>query len=345
MRILLTGVAGFIGYSYASQISNESISVLGIDNINDYYDVELKLSRLKNLGFNPHECLEYKKKLKSKSYPNIEFVRADLQDLDFLLKLWNQFQPTHVVHLAAQAGVRYSLDHPEKYISSNVSGTLNILEGARKNSIEHLLFASSSSVYGLNTKQPFSVKDPVDHPISLYASTKRSAELIAHSYSHLFKVPCTALRFFTVYGPWGRPDMALFLFAKAILNEKPIDVFNHGNMSRDFTYIDDITTALHKIIQIPPIETNTEYPSTSTAPYHIYNIGNSQPVKLMDFIKEIEFATGKEAILNFKDLQPGDVESTCADVNDLFEKFNFRPNTKIKDGVKKFVSWYTEYYK
>lgn len=323
--------------------------MLGIDSINDYYDVNLKLNRLREAGFQISDDQEPGEYLESSKFSNYRFMKIKLEDKEGLLKIFESFKPEVVVHLAAQAGVRYSLTNPEAYVDSNITGFLNILECCRFHPVKHLLYASSSSVYGLNKKMPFSVQSNVDHPVSLYAASKKANELMAHTYSHLFDIPTTGLRFFTVYGPWGRPDMALFIFTRAILEGKPIQVFNHGNMERDFTYVDDIITGIGKIIPNPPKE-NMEWnpvepdPSTSRAKYRIYNIGNNSPVKLLDFIHAIENATGKKAEMQMEEIQPGDVEKTWADVNGLITHYNYKPGTKVEDGISKFVEWFRSYY-
>ena len=334
MRILITGVAGFIGSQLAKKILNHDISVVGIDNLNDYYDVNLKKSRLQQLETNS----------------NFQFIKLDLADRNGMAELFNRYKFNQVVNLAAQAGVRYSLENPYAYVDTNVIGFVNLLEGCRHHAIEHLVFASSSSVYGLNTKMPFSVEHNVDHPVSLYAATKKSNELMAHTYSHLYGLPTTGLRFFTVYGPWGRPDMAYFKFTKAILANQPIDVYNFGKMQRDFTYIDDIVEGVLKIIQHKPQadpnwSSDTSNPSSSTAPYKIYNIGNNQSVDLMYFIKTLENALGKKANMNMLPMQPGDVKMTYANIDDLKTDFNWQPQTSIEEGLTNFIDWYTNYYR
>ena len=349
MKVLITGTAGFIGFHVAKYLLTKGYDVVGLDNINNYYDIQLKYGRLKETGINGETC-EYGKIVNSINYPSYRFIKSDLEDDKTLLQLFQDEKFSHVVHLAAQAGVRYSLTNPHAYIRSNINGFLNILESCRHFPVEHLVFASSSSVYGLNEQMPFSVKHNVDHPISLYAASKKSNELMAHAYSHLFHIPVTGLRFFTVYGSWGRPDMALFIFTSSILSGKPIDVFNNGEMERDFTYIDDIVDGIGRIIQTPP-EGTPEWngkkpdPSSSKAPYHIYNIGNSQPVSLISFIEAIQNATGKKAIINLLPLQKGDVTKTWADTQDLFRDFQYKPATSVNEGVKKFVDWYISYYK
>lgn len=333
MKILLTGAAGFIGYHTARRLLERGDEVVGLDNLNPYYDPRLKDNRLKLLA----------------SYPAFRFVKLDLADTAPIAALFASEQFQRVVHLAAQAGVRYSLSNPRAYIDSNVTGFLNILEGCRSGSVEHLVYASSSSVYGANVVTPFSVHHNVDHPISIYAATKKANELMAHTYSHLFRVPTTGLRFFTVYGPWGRPDMALFLFTRAILAGEPIDVFNHGKMQRDFTYIDDIVTGVVRVLDRVP-EPNPTWdasvadPGSSSAPYKLYNIGNNNPVQLLDMIETLEKALGRKATMRMKEMQPGDVPATFADVDDLARDVGFRPSTPLAVGVGRFVDWYREHY-
>ena len=332
-KYLVTGAAGFIGFHLSKRLLNEGCSVIGLDNLNDYYDVNLKKARL---GILERE-------------DNFKFVYANLQDKEAIHKVFKENEIDIVVNLAAQAGVRYSLINPYSYIESNIMGFMNILESCRHNKVEHLVYASSSSIYGSNKKMPFSTSDSVDHPVSLYAATKKSDELMAHTYSHLYRMPTTGLRFFTVYGPWGRPDMALFLFTKAILNDEPIKVFNYGKMERDFTYIDDIIEGVVRVISNPP-KPNPGYdrihsdPSTSFAPYKIYNIGNNNPVPLMKFIETLEKHLGRKAKKEYLPLQAGDVPKTYADVDDLIRDVGFKPNTSIDEGIGKFVSWYREYY-
>jgi len=331
---LVTGAAGFIGFHLSKKLLDHGCTVIGLDNLNDYYDVNLKRARLAIL----------------EKEDNFEFVFANLEDRQAIEELFAEKEISIVVNLAAQAGVRYSLHNPFAYVNSNIVGFMNILEACRHNSVEHLVYASSSSVYGANEKMPFSTKDNVDHPLSLYAATKKANELMAHTYSHLYGLPTTGLRFFTVYGPWGRPDMALFLFTRAILNDEPIQVFNHGNMQRDFTYIDDIIEGVFRVIAKPP-KHNAEYdslnphPGRSHAPYRIYNIGNNQPVPLMEFIETLERHLGKKARIDFLPLQAGDVPRTFAEVDDLITDVGFRPNTSIDDGIAKFVQWFLTYYK
>jgi len=329
----VTGVAGFIGMHSAKKLLDDGHEIIGIDNLNDYYDVSLKEDRLKAL----------------ESYKNFRFLKLDIKDQKDVLNLFKKESPQRVLHLAAQAGVRYSIQNPYVYIDSNIQGFINILEGCRAIKTEHLVFASSSSVYGGNEKVPFSEHDNVDHPVSLYAATKKANELMAHTYSHLYQIPTTGLRFFTVYGPWGRPDMSPMLFTKAILANEPIQVFNHGDMMRDFTYIDDVIASVNETLfktATPNINFDAKHPdpATSHAPYRIFNIGNSEPVPLMHFIETIENALGKKAIKNMVDMQAGDVKVTSADTSELNQWVNFRPSTSIKEGVKRFVDWYTNYY-
>ena len=340
MKILVTGAAGFIGFYVSKVLLGKGHTVVGLDNINDYYDINLKFSRLKELGIIKENAEVFNKISTSETDSNFSFVRMNLEDRENLSLLFKELQFNVVCNLAAQAGVRYSIENPETYVDSNLVGFLNILECCRHHNIKHLVYASSSSVYGLNKKIPFSTEDNVDNPISLYAATKKSNELMAHTYSHLYKIPTTGLRFFTVYGPWGRPDMAMFLFTDAIVNNRPIKVFNHGNMERDFTYIDDIVEGVLRIIEKSPKVriNNNEY-------YKIYNIGNNNSVKLLDFIKEIEINLKKEAKKNMLPMQPGDVERTWADVDQLISDYDYRPETSIKAGVKYFIDWYKEYYR
>nr|WP_295032277.1 NAD-dependent epimerase [Shewanella sp.]NRB25025.1 NAD-dependent epimerase [Shewanella sp.] len=333
MKYLVTGAAGFIGSKVSERLCGMGHEVVGIDNLNDYYNVNLKLARLDRL----------------KSLNNFSFVELDLADREGIANLFAESDFARVIHLAAQAGVRYSIDNPMAYADSNLIGHLTILEGCRHHKIEHLVYASSSSVYGLNSKMPFSTADSVDHPISLYAATKKANELMSHTYSHLYGVPTTGLRFFTVYGPWGRPDMALFKFTKSILNGEAIDVYNHGNLSRDFTYIDDIVEGIIRIQDVVPTisdhwSADTGTPATSSAPYRVFNIGNGSPVKLMDFISALETALGIKAVKNMMDMQPGDVHSTWADTEDLFKTVGYKPEMDVETGVKLFVDWYREFY-
>ena len=333
MKILLTGAAGFIGYHVTERLLAAGHQVTGIDNLNDYYEVSLKQARLARLT--PHD--------------QFRFQQLDLADRSGMAELFAQGQFQRVIHLAAQAGVRYSLDNPHAYADANLVGHLNVLEGCRHHGIEHLLYASSSSVYGLNRKTPFSTADSVDHPVSLYAATKKANELMSHSYSHLYDLPTTGLRFFTVYGPWGRPDMALFKFTKAILSGEAIDVYNHGDMRRDFTYIDDIAEAVVRLCDVIParnpqwsVESGT--PAESSAPYRVYNIGNSQPVQLTEFIHTLEQALGIDAKMNLLPMQPGDVLETSADTSALEAAIGFKPGTELAAGLAEFVKWYRNYY-
>lgn len=331
--ILVTGVAGFIGFHLCQRLLARGETIIGIDNLNDYYDVNLKLARLAQL----------------KENSQFQFYKLDLSDRQGIDDLFAQFQPDRVVNLAAQAGVRYSLTNPHAYVDSNLVGFTNILEGCRHWNVKHLVFASSSSVYGKNTKMPFSVRDNVDSPISLYAATKKANELMAHTYSYLYGLPATGLRFFTVYGPWGRPDMALFIFAKAILAGKPIPVFNYGKMKRDFTYIDDIITGVVRVLdRIPatnfPESPGNYNPGEQEVPYKIYNIGNNQPVELLRFIEIIEDCLGKKAEKEFLPMQPGDVPATYADIEELEADVGFRPSTPLEVGIPRFISWYRKYY-
>ena len=332
-KILITGAAGFIGFHLTKKLLNEGSFIVGVDNLNDYYDVNLKINRLKQI----------------ENHQNFKFYKASIEDRKEIEKIFENEKVEVIVNLAAQAGVRYSLINPHSYINSNIIGFLNILEVARHNSIKHLVFASSSSVYGANTNMPFSVHHNVDHPVSLYAASKKSNELMAHAYSSLYKIPCTGLRFFTVYGPWGRPDMALFLFTKAILNDKPINVFNYGKMQRDFTYIDDIVEGVFRVIKKTP-EPNPNWSgnnpdsATSYAPYKIYNIGNNSPIELIKFINILEKTLGKKAIKNFLPMQKGDVPATYADIDNLTEDIGFKPRTSIEKGISVFVEWYKSYY-
>jgi UDP-glucuronate 4-epimerase len=334
MKILVTGAAGFVGFHASQRLLSQGLEVVGLDNLNDYYDPHLKEARLALLS----------------AQAGFRFEKMDLADRDNMAALFAREKFTHVLHLGAQAGVRYSLQNPYAYVDSNLVGFLHILEGCRQHGVAHLVYASSSSVYGLNTKMPFAVGDTVDHPISLYAATKKANELMAHSYSHLYRIPTTGLRFFTVYGPWGRPDMAYYLFTQAILAGKPIDVFNEGKMQRDFTYIDDIVEAIDRILRQPAQPDPTwqaaaPNPATSSAPYRLYNLGNNSPVELRHFIAALEAAVGKKAVLQFKPLQPGDVVATAADVSALQDAVGFSPKTSIEDGLQRFAQWYLSYYK
>jgi len=347
-KILVTGTAGFIGYHLAKRLIERGDEVVGLDCINDYYDVNLKYARLERTGILKNE-IEYGEFVQSSKFKNYKFIMLKLEDREAILKLFSIEKFDKVCNLAAQAGVRYSIENPFTYIDSNIVGFMNILEGCRHNGVKHLVYASSSSVYGLNEEMPFSVHHNVDHPVSLYAASKKSNELMAHTYSYLYQIPTTGLRFFTVYGPWGRPDMALFLFTKAILEGKPIEVFNNGNMQRDFTYVDDIVEGVVRVIDSPPAGNpgwsgRQPDPGTSVAPYRVYNIGNSRPVKLLDFIEAIEDALGKRAVKNFLPMQPGDVPATWADVSDLAADFGYQPSTPVEEGIRRFVEWYRGYY-
>lgn len=335
MKILVTGTAGFIGFHLANYLLNRRDEVVGLDSVNDYYDIRVKYGRLSEAGV---EDIEYGELSQSRKYKNYRFIKLNLEDREALRELFRVEKFDMVCNLAAQAGVRYSLENPYAYISSNIDGFMNILECSREFEIKNLVYASSSSVYGLNSKMPFSTEDRVDTPISLYAATKKSNELMAHTYSHLYKIPTTGLRFFTVYGPWGRPDMALFLFTKAILEDREIDVFNNGDMLRDFTYIDDIVKGVVKTIDNPARE------NENRVPYKVYNIGNNNPVKLLDFIEAIERVLKKSAKKRFLPIQAGDVAKTYADVSDLIEDLNYKPDTDIEYGVREFVKWYREFF-
>ena len=349
MKILVTGTAGFIGYHLAKRLLERGDTVVGIDCINDYYDVNLKYARLEDTGIAASE-IEYAKPVSSTIYPNYTFVKIDLLDKEQLELCFQTHKFDAVCNLAAQAGVRYSLTNPEVYIDSNIKGFLNILECCRHFKIGHLAYASSSSVYGLNKKMPFNEHDIADHPVSLYAASKKANEMMAHTYSHLFNVPTTGLRFFTVYGPWGRPDMALFIFTKAMLEGKPIEVFNNGNMLRDFTYIDDIVSGIVRVIDTPA-EPNSNWnaqqpdPATSKAPFRLFNIGRGAPVSLLDFVNEIEKQTHITAKKILLPMQEGDVAETCADVSHLDDILNYKPKTTVHTGVSRFISWYKSYYK
>ncbi|MGC9471519.1 MAG: NAD-dependent epimerase [Bacteroidales bacterium] len=334
-KILITGTAGFIGFHLANRLVDHSFEVIGLDNINTYYDVALKHARLEEAGIDTVN-LEYGKITRSSRNPAYRFIKLDLKDRESILKLFEQQRFDRVVHLAAQAGVRYSLKNPQTYIDSNITGFLNILEACRHYPVKHLLYASSSSVYGSNTKQPFSEADRVDTPVSLYAVSKKSNELMAHSYSHLFGIPATGLRFFTVYGPWGRPDMAAFLFTERILDGRPIEVYNQGNMKRDFTYIDDIVKGVEALLgKVPP----------GRPPFRILNIGNSRPVDLMHFIRTLEEKLETEARKEFLPLQPGDVPETFADTTHLHDVCGYKPSTSVEEGISRFVDWYRSFYR
>ena len=349
MKILVTGAAGFIGYHLSRKLLERGDEVIGIDNINDYYDINLKYGRLHELGIDKDSISE-KERVHSSSYEKFIFIKLDLSDREGMAKLFEDNSFDAVCNLAAQAGVRYSLENPNAYIDSNVVGFMNILEGCRHNGVTNLAYASSSSVYGLNKSQPFKTSDHTDHQISIYAATKKSNEMMAHTYAHLYGIQATGLRFFTVYGPWGRPDMAPMLFTDAILNDRAIKVFNHGKMSRDFTYIDDIVDGIIKVIDKPAtpsdsFDASSPNPALSSAPYRIYNIGNNAPVSLMGFIETIENALGKEAEKNFMEMQAGDVESTYADTSALMKDFDYNPYTSLEEGVGAFVSWYKDFYR
>ncbi|TLF45916.1 NAD-dependent epimerase [Halomonas urmiana] len=333
MKLLITGVAGFIGHAVAKRLSGQGHEILGIDNLNNYYDVSLKQARLDDLT----------------GCEDVHFLKLDLADREGMAALFAEQRFDRVIHLAAQAGVRYSLENPHIYADSNLIGHLNVLEGCRRQQVEHLVYASSSSVYGMNDKTPFSTSDSVDHPVSLYAATKKANELMAHTYSHLYGMPTTGLRFFTVYGPWGRPDMAMFKFTRAILAGEPLQVFNQGEMSRDFTYIDDIVEGVVRTLDVIPTADPTWRasqggPDSSSAPYALYNIGHGSPVGLMDFIRAVEAATGKEAICDYQPMQPGDVPRTWADTEALFAATGYRPRVKVEEGARRFVEWYRGYY-
>jgi UDP-glucuronate 4-epimerase len=333
VSVLLTGAAGFIGYHVAQRLLADGERVIGLDNLSDYYDPALKQARLDRLA--PHDAFR--------------FERVDVSDRTAMVEVFRRHRPARVVHLAAQAGVRYSIVNPHAYADANLVGFLNVLEGCRHHGVEHLVFASSSSIYGANTRLPFSVHDNADHPLSLYAATKKANELMAHCYAHLYSLPCTGLRFFTVYGPWGRPDMALFLFTRAILEDRPIDVFNEGRMQRDFTYIDDVVEGVVRVLARPPAPDpawsgDRPDPGTSRAPYRVYNIGNDRPVELLRYIEVLEERLGRTAKKNLLPLQPGDVSVTRADVDDLARDFGYRPQTTVEEGVARFVEWYRSYY-
>jgi len=346
MKVLITGTAGFIGHHLSLKLVKEGFEVFGLDNVNSYYDPQLKSDRLKQQGFDVH-TIAYGKAITSVN--GSKFLNLNLEDKEALFKLFEIEQFDFVVNLAAQAGVRYSLTNPQAYIDSNIQGFINILEACKHYPVKHLVYASSSSVYGLNKEMPFSVAHNVDHPISLYAASKKSNELMAHVYSHIYNMPTTGLRFFTVYGPWGRPDMALFIFTKAIVEGKPIDVYNNGNMQRDFTYVDDIVESIKRLLVKPPkaqpeLSNSKLPPNMSSAPYRIFNIGNNNPVRLMDFVTAIEEKLDLKAEINFQPIQTGDVPNTYADVSDLFEYIDFKPQTAIKNGVSNFIDWYKSYY-
>ncbi len=348
MKILITGGAGFIGYHLSQKLLERGDEVVGLDSINDYYDVTVKYGRLRECGISESD-IQYGHLTESSKISGYSFIRGQLEDTDLISRLFKEHQFDAVCNFAAQGGVRYSITNPRAYVEANIIGFFHLLEACRNFAVQNLVFASSSSVYGLNRKMPFSIHDNVDHPISLYAASKKSNELMAHTYSHLFRIPVTGLRFFTVYGPWGRPDMALFLFIKAMLEKKPIDVFNHGKMKRDFTYIDDIIEGVVRVID-RPAKINTEWnpekpdPASSSAPYRIYNIGSSRSVELMDYIQALEEAMGVSAIKNMLPMQPGDVETTWADVSDLERDFGPLQKTDLKKGIRKTVEWYKTFY-
>jgi UDP-glucuronate 4-epimerase len=350
-KILVTGSAGFIGYHLVNRLLAGGHDVTGLDNINSYYDINLKFDRLTSAGIERTEAeQQVGRMVQSRTHSRYRFIRLDLENGGDILDLFKNERFDAVVHLAAQAGVRYSISHPHDYISANITGFLNILEGCRHYPVKHLIYASSSSVYGANKKMPFSVHHNVDHPMSLYAATKKANELMAHTYANLFSIPSTGLRFFTVYGPWGRPDMALFLFTNAMFEGRSIDVYNNGQMARDFTYIDDIVESISRLIPKPPVpdpswDAEKSDPATSFAPYQVFNIGSNNPVRLMDFISEIEKQTGITAEKHFMPMQAGDVPKSWADVEDLFEYTGYRPQWNVEEGIRKFVDWYRDYYK
>jgi UDP-glucuronate 4-epimerase len=347
-KVLVTGSAGFIGFHTAIRLLAEGYKVIGLDNINDYYDVNLKYGRLKEIGVEKNQ-VDWGKAVQSNKLDNYTFYRLNLEDNEAIDNLFVEYDFDYVIHLAAQAGVRYSLVNPHTYIDSNIKGFLNILEACRHHDVKHLVYASTSSVYGSNTHMPFSEHDNVDHPVSLYAVTKKANELMAHSYSHLYNIPTTGLRFFTVYGPWGRPDMAIFLFTKAILDGKPIQVFNNGDLQRDFTFIDDIVEGVYRCM-LKPASSETDFnnakpdPSSSYAPYKIYNIGNSRPVPLLDFIEALENELNKKAIQKMLPMQAGDVVGTWADTSSISAAINYKPKHDFKTGIKSFIKWYQTFY-
>ena len=345
-KVLITGVAGFIGFHLAKKLVAEGYQVVGIDNINDYYDVNLKLARLNELKINTSNLIDHQE-----VEGEITFVKLDLKDLVPLKNLFKKHRFAYVVNLAAQAGVRYSLINPFSYVDNNITGFLNLLESCRAYPVEHLVFASSSSVYGLSEQVPFHEDNSADHPLAMYAASKKANEMMAHSYAHLYGIPATGLRFFTVYGPWGRPDMALFIFTKAIIEDKEFEIFNNGEMSRDFTYVDDIVESVKRLIPLAPKRNNPKFdvkkpvPSKSVAPYQLFNIGNNSPVALMDFVETIEKNLGKKGKRVFKPMQDGDVKSTYANVESLFEYIDFKPKTNLEDGIKAFIDFYLKFYK
>ena len=348
-KVLVTGTAGFIGFHLTKRLVLEGFDVVGLDVINDYYDIRLKYARLENLGI-AVSSTESNKLIASSLHTNLKFIKTDLAEHHFIIEMMKEEKFDFVVNLAAQAGVRYSIDNPLAYTHSNVDGFLSVLEGARHSKVKHLVYASTSSVYGLNTSMPLKETTPTEHPMALYAATKKANEMMAHSYSHLFDLPTSGLRFFTVYGPWGRPDMALFLFAEAIRKGEAINVFNHGKMIRDFTYVDDIIESITRLIVKPP-QRNSDWDGdqpridTSTAPYRIFNIGNGSPVKLMRYIEAVETALDVKGKYNMMDIQPGDVPATHADTTVLQDYIDFRPETSVEEGVNKFIQWYKDYYK
>ena len=347
-KILVTGTAGFIGFHLTKRFVDEDFEVIGLDIINDYYDVNLKYARLQELGI-LRKKINIGELVKSTSHPNFRFLKIDIADHDSIIDLMMRESFDYVVNLAAQAGVRYSIENPRAYTHSNIDGFLSVLEGARLSKVKHLVYASTSSTYGLNTTMPLSEKQPTEHPMALYAATKKANEMFAHSYSHLFNLPTSGLRFFTVYGPWGRPDMALFLFAEALRKGEKINVFNHGNMVRDFTFVSDIVESIIRLVVKPPTKNqnwNSDFPriDSSSAPYRIFNIGNGSPVKLMDYIKALKNSLNIKGDYNMMDIQPGDVPATHADTSSLEEYIDFKPNTSTKEGIKRFTDWYINYY-
>jgi len=344
-KILLTGTAGFIGMHTTLRLLEKGFEVVGLDSINDYYDVNLKLTRLQQLGISSGEI---KKDQKVKGRGDLSFIKLDLSDADGIAALFEREQFDFVINLAAQAGVRYSIEYPRAYVDSNITGFLNILEGCRHQKVRHLVYASTSSVYGLNTTNPFQEEEATEHPVSFYAATKKANEMMAHSYSHLYRLPTTGLRFFTVYGPWGRPDMALFKFTKNILEGKPIDVYNHGDMQRDFTYVTDIVEGISRVVSLVPEgkeKVQGNFPTNqSSAPYTIFNIGNGKPVNLMDYVHELERVLDKKAEINFMPMQAGDVQKTFASTENLLKAVDYLPEVGIQEGIREFVKWYLEYY-
>jgi UDP-glucuronate 4-epimerase len=348
-KILITGSAGFIGFHLVNKLISEDHKIIGIDIINDYYDVNLKYGRLIEHGIDIKK-IEFFKKTISTKYKNYEFIKCDLTNYDYIVEMMQNENFDYVVHLAAQAGVRYSIENPRAYLKSNIDGFISILEGCKISKVKHLLYASTSSIYGINSKMPLSENQSTEHPLTLYAATKKANEMMAHSYSNLFNIPTSGMRFFTVYGPWGRPDMALFLFTNNIFKGIPIDVFNHGKMVRDFTFVEDIAESIKRLIFIPPKvnnewDTNKPDPATSKYPYRILNIGNSKPVELTEYINALEKAIGKAAIWNSMEIQPGDVLITHANTEKLEKLIHFKPSTDIQDGINKFVEWYKKFYK